>query len=58
MYTKIRRLVPAACLLLRGVTYFIEVPRHGSSLLVHHWSSHDLLASLEKHQRRELFGQR
>lgn len=57
-HTRTTHLVPTAWPLFDRVTYFVEVPGHGSSLLVHHWPPHDLLASLEKHQRRELFGQR
>lgn len=38
--------------------YLIKGPRYSSPFIVHHWPSHDLLPSLEEHQRRQLLGQR
>lgn len=38
--------------------YLIEGPRYSSPFMVHHWTSHNLLPSLEKHQGRQLFSQR
>lgn len=38
--------------------FLIEGPRYRSPFVVHHRTSHNFPSSLEKHQRRQLLGQR